>query len=161
MSRDVKEAVRDFLRTHVDSSNIPVSWTNSDDIVVANYDVGPDYPEVSVVSDDPVVLGGGTTQFTAIEPTGGSPVQEVYSLVQVDCWGGTVTTEANLTADVHPDETANEIGQEVWNVVNDNAVNISGYDWISASPPTDDSDTSGDGETEYRRIVSVRLGYTQ
>lgn len=158
-ARDVRSDLREFIRAHFSPGNVAVAWTNADDIVIADYDLGPSYPEVAVVSEDFVAIGGGTTQFTAMDAAGGGPVQEGYSLVQIDCWGGTVNTDAVQTAGVHPDEVAVQLAREVIRAINANAGGPSGYKWVSATGPSTANDTTDDGSTEFRETVQARLGY--
>jgi len=85
---DVKADLVAFLRSNFDDTAPSVSWTSSEDIVHADYDGQRDYPQVAIVSRDPVVPGGGQTNATGIDAGGNGPVQDVIYLVLVDCWGG-------------------------------------------------------------------------
>lgn len=156
---DPKAAVRDFLQSNMDGSAISVTFTPSDDVTIADYDVGPSYPSVAVVSADPVTIDGGDTGATAIDPSGAGPVQDVVTLVQVDCWGGPRDADIYQSEGSDPDTVAQELGTEVADECQAAAATSqpSGYRWIYADRPSDGNDTE-DAPTEYRRIVTVRLG---
>lgn len=157
---DVKADLLSFLRSNFDDTQVSVSWTNSDDIVHADYDGARDYPQAAIVSRDPITPGGGATGATGIDPGGNGPIQDVVYLVQVDCWGGPEDETIYQNADVHPDEVAVEIAEEVaaiCRVGTDGAP--SGYEWLMADPPQEADDTEED-PTHHREIVQVRLKYT-
>lgn len=158
---DPKDDLRTFLRSNFDDSVVSVPFANADDIVFADYDggVGP-YPQVAIVSKDPVVPGGGQTQATGIDPSGAGAIQDVIYLVQVDCWGGPDDATVYATNGSHPDIVANEIAEEVaatCRVGSDGAP--SGYEWVYAEPPTEADDVDA-SPTEHREIVTVRMKVT-
>lgn len=163
MPRNVHEDLVGFLRSNVDTSNISVTFSTSDDIHQADYDGGHDYPEIAVVSTDPVVPGGGDTRFTGMDPTGAGPIQSGIEVVLVDCWGGPADDPAYVGNSVHPDTVANELAREVWKRSIDAAADAapSGYEWISADPPRTADDTESYEDTHFRDQVTVRLGYTE
>lgn len=156
---DPKEGLRDFLRTNLTPGNISVTFTNADDIVIANYDggAGP-YPKVAVVSKDSIILGGGETGVTAIDQANDGPVQRVTYRLQVDCWGGPEDADIYQSEGSHADTVANELGEEVHatcRVGSDGAP--SGYGWMMAEPPFENDDTE-EHPTEHRETVIVRMG---
>ncbi|WP_459191824.1 hypothetical protein [Halosimplex sp. J119] len=158
---DPKSDLVGYLRANVDPSAIPVPFTNADDIVFADYDggAGP-FPQVAVVSKDPVVPGGGQTQATGIDPTGAGPVQDVIYLVQVDCWGGPDDADVYANNGSHPDVVANELGEEIAATCRVGSVGApDGYEWMFAEPPTEADDTD-QSPTEHRDIVTVRMKVT-
>jgi len=158
---DPKGDLVEYLRDNVDGSAASVPFTNADDIVFADYDggAGP-FPQVAVVSKDPVVPGGGQTQATGSDPSGGGPIQDVIYLVQVDCWGGPDDAQVYADHGSHPDVVANELGEEVaatCRVGSDGAP--AGYEWLFAEPPQESDDTE-QSPTEHREIVTVRMKVT-
>jgi hypothetical protein len=155
---DPKLDLRDFLRSAVDGTAISVPFTPADDIVVANYDVGPDWPEVAVVSADWVTFGGGQTGATAMDPTGAGAYQEGYYSVLVDCWGGPRDASTYATNGSDPDTVAEELGQEVARATRAGEGGVSGYEFTYSEPPRDANATDAN-PTEYRRQVTVRLAY--
>lgn len=158
---DPKADLRTFLRTNFDSTAISVSFTNDDDIVFADYDggAGP-YPQVAIVSKDPVVLGGGQTQATGIDPGGGGGIQDVVYLVTVDCWGGPDDADVYDTDGSHPDIVANELGEGVAATCRiGSAGSPDGYEWLFAEPPAEADDTD-ESPTKHREIVTVRMKVT-
>jgi len=157
---DVKADLVDFLQANFDDTVPSVPWTNSDDIVFADYDGQRDYPQVAVVSRDPVVPGGGQTKATAIDPGGNGPIQDVIYLVLVDCWGGPDDLSVYDDNDAHPDEVAVEIAEEVASVCRQGSDGApSGYEWIMADPPTEADDIEEE-PTHHREQVTVRMKYT-
>jgi hypothetical protein len=158
---DVSGDLVDFLRSEADFTSVSVSFDDQNDLHEANPDGGRSYPSVVTVSEDPIVPGGGDTQFTAMDPGGGGPIQDRIWLVTVDCWGGPVSAGAYEGVDVHPDDVAGELG----NIVSDTCINAaadaapSGYEWISADPPSTANDTDPE-YTHYRRQVTCRLKTT-
>jgi hypothetical protein len=157
---DPKGDLRVVLRNNLDASVVSVPFTNADEIVFADYDGDRSYPEVAIVSKDPVVPGGGQTQATGIDPADGSPVQDVVYLVQVDCWGGPDDDDTYQEHGSHPDVVANELGEavaETCRVGSDGAP--AGYEWIFAEPPTEADDTE-ESPTVHREIVTVRMKVT-
>jgi len=126
--------LRDFLQSNIDTTNLSFSFTPTDDVVVADYEKGPDYPEAAIVSKDPTIPGGPRTRFTGYDPSGAGPVQDVITSLQVDCWGGTEEDGTIQSDDVHPATAAEELAEEVWRVcfANNAASPPSGYEWVSA-----------------------------
>lgn len=157
---DVKDDLVTFLRNNFDDTQVSVPFTNSADIVFADYDGSRDYPQIAVVSRDPIVNGGGATGVTGIDPGGGGPIQDVVYLVQVDCWGGPEDDDVYQNNGSHPDIVAVELAEEVANVcrIGDDGA-PSGYNWIMADPP-EEADDVEQNPTEHREIVQVRLKYT-
>jgi hypothetical protein len=157
---DVSDDLVSFLRSRFNTSVVSVSFTTTD-IDHADYDGPNAYPQIAVVSEDPVVPGGGQTQFTGIDGGGGGPIQDVVVSVLVDCWGGPEDADAYQGVDVHPDLVATELATEVWrrclNASTDNPPD--GYEWISAEPPRDADDTERN-TVHYRQQVVCRLKYT-
>jgi hypothetical protein len=157
---DPKDDLRTFLRNNVDASVVSVPFTNADEIVFADYDGDRSYPEVAIVSKDPVVPGGGQTQATGIDPSGGSPIQDVVYLVQVDCWGGPDDDDTYQDHGSHPDTVANELGEEIAETCRvgvDGAP--TGYEWLFAGPPSEADDTE-ESPTVHREIVTIRMKVT-
>lgn len=159
---DVKDDLVTFLRNNVDPSVVSVSFTNADDIVFADYDDQRSYPQVAVVSRDPVVPGGGQTGVTGIDPGGGGSIQDVVELVQVDCWGGPRDESPYEGTSNDPDTVANELGEEVHSTCFDATPSEApaGYEWISADPPFEGDDTE-ENPTHHREIVQVRMKWTK
>jgi len=158
---DPKADLVDHLRANVDPNAVPVPFTNADDVVFADYDgdLGP-FPQVAVVSKDPVVPGGGQTQATGIDPSGAGPIQDVVYLVQVDCWGGPVDADVYANHGSDPDSVANDLAEEVaatCRVGSDGAP--AGYEWLFADPPREADDTEA-SPTKHRDIVTARLKVT-
>lgn len=158
---DPKDDLLTYLRSEVNSDAFSVPFTNSDDIVFADYDggAGP-YPQIAVVSKDSITPRGGTTGATGIDPGGGGPIQDVIYLVQVDCWGGPSTDDTYSTHGSDPDTVANELAEEVASVCRTGTTNPpSGYEWMYCDPPmeADDTETS---RTKHREIVTVRMKTT-
>lgn len=157
---DPKDDLRTFLRNNFTSGAISVTFTNSDDIVFADYDGNQEYPEVAVVSKDTVVPGGGQTQATGIDPGGGGPIQDVIYLLQVDCWGGPEDADIYQDEGSHADTVANELGEEVASTCRIGTAGApAGYEWMFAEPPFESDDTKA-SPTKHREIVTVRMKVT-
>lgn len=162
---DPKDDLRSFLRSNFDPSAISVSFTNADDIDFADYDGDRSYPQVAIVSSDPIVPGGGSMAATGIEASGRGAIQDVVYLVQVDCWGGPDDADVYQSEGSHPDIVANELGQEVHRVCfeadhSDVGPPVpDGYEQINADPPFESDDTN-ESPTEHREIVTVRMKVT-
>jgi len=157
---DVKEDLVTYLRGNFDDTAPSVPWTNDEDIAHADYDGHRDYPQVAIVSRDPVVPGGGNTGATGIDAGGGGPIQDVVYLVQVDCWGGPDDETVYAEADVHPDTVAVELAEEVaetCRVGEDGAP--AGYEWLMADPPQEADDVE-ESPAHHREIVQVRMKWT-
>lgn len=157
---DPKDDLVSHLRGNFNSGAVSVSFTNSDDIVHADYDGDRDFPEVAVVSKDPVVPGGGQTQATGIDASGAGAIQDVIYLVQVDCWGGPHDADIYASEGSDPDTVAVELGEEVaatCRVGSDGAP--SGYEWMFAEPPQEADDVE-ESPTKHREIVTVRMKVT-
>lgn len=157
---DVSATVVDFLRAELDPAAVPVPFDVADDVGFAEYDRAIDYPFVAAVSEDPVVVGGGNTAFTALGADGG-PVQDRVWLVTIDCWGGPIDDDVYQSAGSHPDKVANALGHLVADAANDaaEAGAPDGVAWISAEPPVTANDTDRE-PTHYRRQVTVRAKTT-
>ena len=157
---DVKKDLVTLLRSNVDDTAPSVPWTNADDIVFADYDAHRDYPQVAVVSKDPVVPGGGQTAATGMDAGGGGPIQDRIWLTLVDCWGGPADVDAYTDTDTHPDVVAAELADEVFDVCFQGADGApSGYEWITADPPREADDVE-ESPTHHREQVTVRLKET-
>lgn len=157
---DAKADLVDHLRANFDSGVVSVPFTNSDDIVFADYDGARDYPEVAVVSKDAITPGGGQTGATGIDPTGAGAIQDTIYLVQVDCWGGPDDAQTYQDNGSHPDIVAQELGEEVaktCRVGSDGAP--SGYEWMFCQPPYE-ADNTDASPTSHREIVEVRMKTT-
>jgi len=171
MAKHVDRDLIAFLREQMDPSVVAVTFDpgppgDTDaggDVFFADYDGDLDYPLVAIVSNDPVVPGGGETGFTGIDSGGGGPVQDVVETILVDCWGGPVDDAIYDGAGTHPDDVANNLGREVWSVCNEAAAENApaGYEWIGASPPSTADDEETHERTHYRDQVVVRLKHTQ
>jgi hypothetical protein len=120
MARDIKSDLVAFLRTHFDESEIPVTFeagdpadpTTVEGVRFAAYDGANDYPQVAIVSEDPVVPGGGQTQMTGIDAGGKGGIQDVVTSVQIDCWGGPHDADIYQSEGAHPDVVANALARE-------------------------------------------------
>lgn len=156
---DPKDDLRTFLRNNFNSNAVSVTFTNSDDIVFADYDGAQSHPEVAIVSKDTVVPGGGQTQATGIDPGGGGGIQDVIYLVQVDCWGGPDDADIYQSEGSHPDIVANELGEEVARVCRAGTNGLADYEWVFAEPPFESDDTE-ESPTKHREIVTVRMKVT-
>jgi hypothetical protein len=157
---DVKDDLVTFLRSNFDDTAPSVDWTNDDDIVFADYDGARSYPEVAVVSRDPIVPGGGTTGATGIDAGGGGPVQDVVYLVLVDCWGGPHDADAYSGSATDPDSVAVELAEEVASTCRQGSDGApSGYEWIMADPPQEADDIE-ENPTHHREQVQVRMKWT-
>lgn len=158
---DPKKDLRDYLRSNFDATNVSVSFTPSDDVVISDDDGPRNYPQVAVVSKDPVVPGGGQTQATGIDPGSGGAIQDVVYLVQIDCWGGPEDGAPYAGTNDHPDAVANELGEETHRVLfgADPADAPADYEWISAEPPSE-ADDSEESPTHHREIVIARAKTT-
>jgi hypothetical protein len=158
---DPKDDLVTHLRNNVDPSVVSVPFTNADDIVFADYDggAGP-YPQIAVVSKDPIVPGGGQTQATGIDAGGGGGIQDTIYLVRVDCWGGPADADVYANHGSNPDTVANELGEEVAKTCRVGTAGApSGYEWMFAEPPTEADDVE-ESPTEHRDQVTVRMKVT-
>ena len=175
MTRDIKSDLVAFLRQHFDETAIPVTFnpgptddpTADGDVRFADYDggAGP-YPNVSIVSEDPVVVGGGEAQYSGIDAGGKGGIQDVVTSVQIDCWGGPHDAEIYANEDSHPDVVANALGRETHRVLfeadeSDEGPPLpDGYEWINAEQPVENNDTER-SPTHYRRFVVARTKHTE
>lgn len=160
MAIDPKADLRDFVESNFDDTVPSVPFDRVDDVQIANYDVGPDWPEIAIVSADPVVPGGGQTGATGIDPSGAGPIQDVVYRILVDCWGGPRDAQVYQDHGSDPDTVAVELSQELaatCRVGSDGSP--SGYEWIFADPPRDANDVEAE-PTEHRQQVPVRLKTT-
>lgn len=160
MSRDTTEDLRQFLVANFDTSNISVTFS-TDDIEHADYDDGPKYPSVAIVSEDPTTPGGGPMDVTGIEGSGGGAIQDVVTSVLVDCWGGTHETDIYQSEGSNPDVVAKELAWEVHRPCfeADPQDAPSGYELINARAPRSAHDT--DASPTARRYQTVcYLKYT-
>lgn len=157
---DPKADLREFLRANFDDTAPSVPWTNSDDIVFADYDGDREFPQVAIVTKDPTVPGGGQTGATGIDPSGAGAIQDVVYSLQVDCWGGPDDDQTYQDHGSHPDIVANELGEEVAATCRVGTQGApSGYEWLYASPPREADDIE-ESPTEHREIVTVRMKVT-
>lgn len=154
---DIKSDLVTFLRNNV-SVSLAVPFSNSDDIGFAEYSRPKDYPQIAVVSSDPVILGGGETGYTAIDGTDSGPIQDYRADVLVDCWGGPVDDDIYQGVDTHPDPVASELGDSVHTALTDAASDgaPSGYEWVGAEPPRTANDVERD-PPHYREQVIAYL----
>jgi len=146
-----------FLQNNVNGGEISVSFTPGSDVGFANYEGANDYPQIAVVTNDPVIPGGGQTGYTSINPDGSGPNQASIHTILVDCWGGPEDDAAYQGGSTHPDLIAAELADEVRRVCHANATSPpSGYDWLGARRlgDTDDTDRS---PTHYREQVECLL----
>lgn len=166
MTRDVKADLIAFLREYVDTDAISVPFTADDDIGFAAYDDTEQGVYVTPVSEDPVVPGGGQTQYSGIDAGGRGGIQDVITSVQIDCWGGDVQADVYGGVDSHPDIVANELAREVHRVLFETSEGGSGsptpdgYEWINAEPPVEANDPE-ESPTKYRRFVIARTKHTE
>lgn len=162
MTTDPSDDLVSFLRSNVDDSNISVPFSTSDDIDHADYDGPNDYPQIAVVSNDPVVPGGGETGWTGMDPGGGGPIQDRVETMLVDCWGGPEDRDVYQNNGTHPDKVAAELRAEVVRACNAAAAGgaPSAYEWIAATPQGDADDTERD-RTHYREQALCRLKHTE
>jgi len=157
---DAKDDLVSFLRSNFDDTAPSVPWTNSDDIVHADYDGSRDYPQIAVVSSDFIVPGGGQTQATGMDAGGAGPIQDRIYLIQTDCWGGPDTESVYNQQNTHPDVVATELADEVFSTCFQGTdASPSGYEWITADPP-EEADDVEETPTHHRQIVNVRLKWT-
>lgn len=157
---DVKADLLTFLRSNFDDTAVSVPWTNSDDIVHADYEGSRDYPKVAIVSRDPITPSAGSTGASGIDASGAGPIQDVIYLVQVDCWGGPEDDDTYQGNSADPDSVAVDLAEEVaatCRIGTDGAP--SGYEWMMADPPQEADDTE-ESPTHHREIVTVRMKVT-
>ena len=166
MTRDVKQDLIEFLRTHIDESVVAVSFTASEDIGFGAYDDVDQDVYITPASADSVVPGGGQTQYSGIDPSGAGGVADVVVSLQLDCWGGDRESPVYDGVDSHPDIVANALSQEVYDLLFDADDGADGppvpdgYDWVNAEPPTEADDVE-QSPTKYRDIVVARMKYTK
>jgi len=163
MTRDTTDDLLSFLTSGTpsfDPSNISVT-VSADDIEHANYDDGPTYPSVAIVSEDPSVLGGGPMDMTGMDGTGKGGIQDVITSVQVDCWGGDHETDIYHDEGSDPDTVAKELANEVHRVCfeADPDQVPSNYELINAAPPRSAHDTKS-SPTKRRYVTIAYLKYT-
>jgi hypothetical protein len=158
MAPDPKGDLRDWLRPRFDDATVPVPFAATEDLGIANYDVGPTWPSIAIVSADWVTVGGGTTGATGYSPTGGAH-QHGYFSILVDCWGGPRDADVYADHGSDPDTVAEALGQELHAIARGGeAETPARYEWSFADPPTDANNVEA-SPTEYRRQVTIRLGY--
>jgi len=157
---DAKDDLIEFLRATFDASAVSVPWTNDEAIVFADYDGHRNYPQVAVVSRDPVTPGGGNTGITGLDPGDGVGIQDVIYLVLVDCWGGPEDDGTYQDHGSHPDAVAVELAEEVAATCRVGAEGApAGYEWLWADPPQEADDTE-ENPTHHREQVTVRMKVT-
>lgn len=175
MVRDIKADLVAFLREHFDETEIPVTFdagnhtdpTASGDVRFADYDggAGP-YPNVSILSEDAVVPGGGQTQYSGVDAGGKGGIQDVVTSVQIDCWGGPQDADIYQSEGSHPDVVANALGRETHRVLfeadesNEGPPVPDGYEWVNAEQPVENNDLER-SPTHYRRFVIARIKHTE
>lgn len=145
MARDATEDLRSFLTSNTpsfDTSNISVTFSTSD-IEHANYDQGPKYPSVAIVSEDPTIPGGGETDLTGIDPSGAGNTQDQITSILVDCWGGTHETQLYQDEGSNPSKVAKELAWEVHRVCFEASPSQAPTDYthVNATPPSSAHDT--------------------
>ena len=174
MARDVKSDLVAHLREHFAATEIPVPFDVGDpadpvspgDVRFADYDGENDYPQVAIVSEDPVVPGGGETQYTAMDAGGAGGIQDIITSVQIDCWGGPQDATVYNENGSHPDVVANALAWETHAVLfgsdeGDEGPPVpEGYEWVNAEPPVEANDTERT-PTHYRRFVVGLLKHTE
>lgn len=174
MVRDIKSDLVAFLREHVDETKIsvpfnvgdPTSPTEAGGVQIADYDGEKAHPQVAVVSEDPVVAGGGETMYSGMDAGGRGGIQDVVTLVQIDCWGGPRDDDVYQTHGSHPDTVSNELGREVHRVLfeadeSDEGPPVpTGYEWVNAEPPEESHDVER-SPTHFRRVVVARTKHTE
>ncbi|WP_089650091.1 hypothetical protein [Halobacterium hubeiense] len=163
MSRDVTDDLLAHLTTGTPSFNtdaIPVTFGEGR-IEHADYDDGPRYPSVAVVSADPVVPGGGPMDATGMDGSGDGVIQDVIASVLVDCWGGTHETDVYHDEGSNPDVVAKELANEVHRVCfqTQPVQAPAGYELVNAAPPTPAHDTEA-SPTARRYQTVCYLKYT-
>jgi len=159
MTTEPSDDLVSFLQSNFDTSNVSVSFSTSSDIGHADYEGANDYPQVAVVSNDPVTPGGGLTGYTSIDAAGGGPNQATVAVILVDCWGGPEDDPTYQGGSTHADEVAAELADEVRRVCHDSATSPpTGYDWIGAKRLGDADDTDR-SPTHYREQVGCRLRF--
>jgi hypothetical protein len=174
VTRDIKADLVAFLREYFDETAVSVTFSPGDptdptvegDVRFAGYDGANDYPQVAVVSEDPVVAGGGQTQYSGIDAGGRGGIQDVITAVQIDCWGGPHDADVYQTEDSNPDTVANELGRETHRVLFEaDEADVGppvpdGYEWVNAEQPSSSNDIER-SPTHYRRIVVARTKHTE
>lgn len=188
MVRDIKADLVAFLREHFDDSAISVPFdagdpgdpTTVEGVRFADYDGANDYPQVAIVSEDPVVAGGGQSQYSGIDAGGRGGIQDVVTSVQIDCWGGPHDADIYQQdlgygssygtfysgGPTHPDSVANELARETHRVLfeadeADAGPPVpDGYEWVNAEPPVESNDFER-SPTHYRRFVIARTKHTE
>lgn len=159
MTIDPKADLRDFLEPLASDWDTSID-IDADDVVVSDSRGDRTYPQVSIVSADSIVAGGGNTAATGIDPGGGGPIQDAIYLVQVDCWGGPADASVYAGTDTHPDVVARELGEAVAEACRVGADGApAGYEWIMAEPPFESDDTDPAWPV-HREIVTVRMKVT-
>lgn len=111
-------------------------------------------PQVLIQSPDEGPTGGGTTGYSAIDPSGGSPIQTVDGVISIHCFarsrdlGSASTDHAAQYLDGDKDGSNHGVTEEITDIVQNNA-----------DQPTD-PDT---GNTPVRVLApgQVRRGPTQ
>jgi len=161
MPVDPADDLVSFLQSNFDSAAISVAFSNSDDIDHADYSGANEYPQVAIVSNDPVIPGGGQTGFTSISGDGSGPNQATIETILVDCWGGPEDDGAYDGNPEHPDGIAAELSSEVIDTCHDDATNPpAGHSWIGARPLGDADDTDRN-PTHYREQVECLLRFVR
>jgi len=159
MPTDPNDDLVSFLQSNVNGGNISVSFTPSDDIGHANYEGANSYPQIAVVTNDPVIPGGGQTGYTSISSDGSGPNQATIATILVDCWGGPEDDDTYQRGSDHPADIAAELAEEVRRACHASATNPpSGYDWLGARRRGDAHDTDRN-PTHYREQVECLLRY--
>ena len=161
MPDDPTDDLVSLLRSNFDATAISVGFTPADDIDHANYSGANDYPQVAIVSNDPVIPGGGQTGYTTIAGDGSGPNQDTIATILVDCWGGPEDDGIYQGTPEHPDAVAAELAAEVVDTCHEQATTPPpGYDWLGARPLGDADDTDR-GPTHYREQVECLLRFVR
>lgn len=163
MARDTTDDLLSFLingTPSFDTSAISVTFS-TDSIEHANYDDGPTYPSIAIVSEDPTTPNGGQMGVSGMDGSSGGPIQDVVTSVLVDCWGGTHETDIYHNESSNPDVVAKELAWEVHRVCFE-ATPVdapAGYELVSAAVPQTAHDTES-SPTVRRYQVVCYLKYT-
>lgn len=158
MSRDPSDALKTHLRDNVDTGNISASLS-TEAIDHADYDQGPSFPSVAIVSEDPSHPNSGPEDLSGIDPSGSGATQDTLVSLLVDCWGGTHETQIYHDEGSNPTTVASELAWEVHRVCFGAQSDApTGYNFLTAAAPRTAHDTQTSPATRrYQTVCYLRF----
>lgn len=110
-------------------------------------------PQVTVSTPDEGPLGGASTPFRGIDPSGAGPVQDINGFVDVNCW-----SDREVESSVNPKKLTYEFSEEVKRIVKANTLSATDLDFIGYDGRSFLVDPEAN-PTVFRYQVTIQYGY--